>query len=128
MTLVKEWILPIDTVSESNTHQHWTALHKRKKKQERAILIAWNLDKPKIDFPCIVRLTRISMRFCDDDNLPTCFKKIRDQIAFHLTGLPNGRGDSDPRIKWEYDQVKGKIQGHGRGVKIEFLNESVTDS
>jgi hypothetical protein len=126
MSLLKAWILPIDTISEANCSDHWTKKHARRKKQAREIDRAFREDKPFIPLPCIVRLTRIAPRTLDkEDNLPMAFKALKDRIAFYLTGLDKGRGDSDPRITWQYDQEKGHVLTvlgkKSRGVKVEFF-------
>lgn len=50
-----------------------------------------------------LRLTRISPRRLDDDNLQAAFKGVRDEVAayFHID-------DRDPRIRFEYAQAAGK--------------------
>ena len=66
----------------------------------------------------------------DDDNLPTAFKYIRDEISELLipekagvyinkkgkTIKIKGRADSDPRIKWQYFQEKTTLSA----IKIEI--------
>lgn len=102
--------LPIKTVSESNSSEHWSTKHKRHKNQKKWVRIVWYKEgKPKIDLPCKVKLTRISPRTLDSDNLQGSLKWIRDAISEII--IPNtlaGRADDHPEISWEYDQQKGK--------------------
>ncbi len=125
MTLIAEWILPIDTISEANTHDHWRKKDSRRKVQCSHIDLAFQQSKPTIPLPCVVRMTRIAPRALDDDNIRSAFKGIRDRISFYLTGKDRGRGDSDPGITWIYAQEKGHVltalSKKVRGVKIEFL-------
>lgn len=80
--------------------------------------------------PCVITLTRIAPRFLDfEDNLPSAFKWIKDEIGAQL--FPEkvviyirghgrvrnkGHADSDPRVTWKYVQEKAKIQG----IRIEI--------
>jgi hypothetical protein len=103
-------ILPIKTVSLTNAREHWRTTHKRSKYQREAVAMLL----PKgVPVPCTVRLTRISPGICDSDNLPTCTKSIRDQIA-----LLSGVDDADPRIVWEYDQRRGKARQYEVHVEV----------
>jgi|SRR5580692_6241706 hypothetical protein len=110
--------LDILTVSEANSREHWLKKGKRHTAQKWAIKAEFN-DKI-ITLPCIVKLSRISPRLLDSDNLQMAFKWIRDQLAECIiypyeSGLDRyhkgaGRYDDDPRISWLYAQEKGKIQ------------------
>lgn len=119
MQKIIEWHLPIKTVSEANSSEHWTKKHKRHKAQQWAIWIEFTKIENKIPLPCYVKLTRVSPRFLDiGDNLPCAFKWIKDSIATHLTGISAyGRADDCKEITWEYDQEKGKPQS----VKVEIF-------
>ena len=106
-----EWLIPIRTVSEANSSEHWSKKHKRHKSQKTQVYYAFHTHMPKISFPCIVKLTRISARSLDSDNLVSAFKWIRDEIAAKLTGNNTpGRADDDSRISWEYSQKQDKEQ------------------
>lgn len=50
---------------------------------------------------CCVRIVSFRSRLIDEDNLIAGAKSLRDQIAFRL-----GADDADPRLCWEYAQVK----------------------
>lgn len=110
--------LPLATVSEANTFEHWSDRHRRNKKQkERTSLMIPNQKYP---LPCIVHLTRISPRSLDDDNLPQSMKHIRDTIASKIKpGLAPGRADGDPLITWKYSQEKGEPKQ--QGVRVSFI-------
>ena len=134
--MIKIYQLPIETVSESNQSEHWAKKHARHKLQRLKIGIFWH-SIGSITLPCTIRLTRISPRLLDDDNLVSAFKHIRDCIAdnifpeatlgkrkrtdIHCTLY--GRADADHRIKWEYAQEKGRFsQEHKQGIKIEIIS------
>jgi hypothetical protein len=117
--LLLNWTLPIKTMSEANCQEHWSKKHKRHKTQKLMIWAIFNQERPVIELPCIVKLTRIAPRTLDDDNLLSSVKWIRDEIASILTGnnIP-GRADSDPRIKWHYGQEKGMPKEYSIRLEI----------
>ena len=111
--------IPIKTVSEANSSEHWSAKHKRHKAQKTNIALALNsaLSQQQVVLPCRIKLTRISPRFLDDDNLVSAFKHIRDYIAnILIPGMRMGFADSSTKLSWEYDQVKGSPQA----IRIEI--------
>lgn len=116
--------LPIKTVSEANTSEHWSASSKRHRNQQFFIRAIFNTQGKEIELPCRITLIRCASRLLDDDNLVSAFKWVRDEISeCILLGhtnrrlrTPKGRMDCDPRIKWEYAQEKSKVQG----VRIEI--------
>ena len=110
MLIFWQCVIPVITKSEFNIWNRWQT-YRRFKDQEESIKKHWLLDQPKVELPCSVRLVRISPRMLDDDNLRgSALKHCRDTIAdLIIPGLPKGRADSDPRIKWEYDQRKGSM-------------------
>lgn len=93
--------LPVATVSITNKREHWSKRSKRANGQREA---AYLLTQPlsKMGLPMTVKLTRISPRPLDDDNLRSALKSVRDGVADRLK-----LDDRDPRVKWEYDQRKG---------------------
>jgi crossover junction endodeoxyribonuclease RusA len=95
--------LPIRTVSEANSREHWAKKAKRAA-QQRAIVFASlrNMRAEEIPPPIVVKLTRVGRRFLDDDNLARSFKAVRDGIADAI-----GVDDGDSRIRWHYAQRKG---------------------
>jgi len=106
---------PLVTVSEGNCFEPWQKKAARHKEQHSQIAIY--LLNCQIQMPCVVTLTRYGIKELDaHDNLRSAFKYIVDKIAEILTGKKNGKGDSDQRITWRYDQVKSKT----KGIKIVF--------
>lgn len=120
--LRKEWYLDIKTVSEANlSGEHWSVKRKRHILQKRKIWL-WGKENniKATTLPINIKLTRISPRMLDVDNLYCSFKWIKDYIADTIIpGLPPGQADSDPRIIWQYSQVKGKPKE--RAIKISFF-------
>jgi hypothetical protein len=117
--------IPIRTVSEANSSEHWTKKHARKKQQRKICtfyLKSTSRVSEKIELPCLITLTRISPRFLDTgDNLPCSFKHMRDVIAELITGDTRpGLADSDDRLTWEYKQEKGKPKQYGIRITFEF--------
>jgi len=110
-------------VSESNCNQNYwkkSARHKVQKSNTKAYFLK---ERPKIDLPCIIRLTRIAPRSLDShDNLPTSFKWIVDSLAdCIIPGLKAGRADDCKQINWIYNQEKGKPKEYA--VRIEILKQ-----
>lgn len=127
MNLITEIFIPIKTVSESNSSEHWTKKHKRHKCQKNAVhlYITQNVCKSVLHhgFPIYIELTRISPRSLDiGDNLPCSLKPIRDYIANRLKpGLQIGRADDCTKeFIWIYKQKKGEPKQYG--VKIGFYH------
>jgi len=120
--------LPIQTVSELNRREHWTASAKRHKNQQRTVKLL--MPKSGYPNPCLVMLTRCGGRMLDDDNNIGSFKYCRDALsdiivdswdgpwkAPSLTAKRlKGRNDSDARIEWKYAQdTKGS-----KGIRIDI--------
>jgi hypothetical protein len=127
------WTIPIRTVSEANTKEHWTVSSRRHQQQQWFIRRQFLVDERKVMLPCTVKLVRLGGRFLDkDDNLPMSFKWIRDEIAECIFPEKNvqyvdkkgkirslkGRLDDSPLIKWEYDQEKSNRMG----IRIEIYS------
>jgi hypothetical protein len=95
-------VIPVRTVSEANSHEHWRARQRRAKEQRGiALLVARGLGKPPAA-PLTITLTRVSPRALDSDNLAGSQKHVRDGIADWL-----GVDDGDPRLTWLYEQRRG---------------------
>ena len=110
--------LPIKIVSESNQRQHWRKVAARKKlHRQTARLILQQYARP-MDDRCTVAvlLTRIGPKELDDDNLAGGFKAARDGVADWL-----GIDDGSPRIKWQYEQEKGKPGEYAARVRVEWV-------
>ena len=122
--------IPIKTVSEANSSEHWTRKAIRHRRQQFFTRAAYNRSVKHLQLPCIVKLTRLSPRKLDDDNLRGAMKYIRDEVSeciipekagTYVTKKGSvrsikGRADSDPRITWIYEQEKAPRQG----VRIEI--------
>jgi len=118
MTIIS-WELPLKTVSEANSSEHWSKKAKRHRVQAFFVRMAFHTLKSPISLPCCVKMTRLGGRGLDaKDNLPMAFKYVADAIADQLIpGLRPGMADDDPRITWEYAQEKAKKQG----IRIEII-------
>jgi len=98
--------MPVRVVSEANLREHWRRKYNRKKKQQEALLIAWNDTVSRLphfwykSLPCVVRLVRVGPKRLDSDNLAGSMKHVQDAVARQLS-----IDDGDERIKWEYEQV-----------------------
>lgn len=113
--------IPVRTVSEANSHQHWRERQRRAKAQRKhAELVSLRakhhlgVHKPEFDPPCTVTMTRISPRELDDDNLAGALKHVRDGIADAL-----GINDRDPRVTWATKQRRGPAKTYLVEVTIE---------
>jgi hypothetical protein len=117
--------LPIRTVSEANSNEHWLTKAKRHQQQQHFVRLAYRPPDLKQTTPCRVTLTRLAPRRLDSDNLQMSFKWIRDELSDLI--LPEevktyvnrkgklktlkGRSDDDPRITWQYSQEKASVLG-----------------
>lgn len=123
MKTIWTWHFNIRTAIESNSSEHWTVKAKRHKKQKLMIKKVFLSERPPVQPPCIVSITRIAPRELDEhDNLRVSLKWIADALAEYLVpGKANGRADDDKRIQWHFSQKKGLIREYGVYVKIETL-------
>jgi hypothetical protein len=108
-----EITLPILTISEANTKEHWHKSAKRHTAQQQEIHYEFKKFKHLIKLPCSVRVIRYAPRKLDaHDNLPMSLKWIVDQVCTELTGETKaGKADGDPRIKIDFAQVTSKAYG-----------------
>ena len=103
--------IPIKTVSEANTREHWRQRAARTK-QNRWAGAYWTRAKyPTLVLPATVTLTRYGPRELDNDNLGGSFKALRDGIADAF-----GVDDGDARYAWVYRQERSRWHG----VRIEI--------
>lgn len=126
--------MPIKVVSEINSTEHWTKKHERHKRQQFFTGLFFKKHAKDVKLPCTITMIKLTQRHLDCDNLPTCFKYIRDELSellvpekqgFYInakgrTVKIKGRADSDSRIQWKYEQEKSKLPG----IKIEISYES----
>lgn len=105
--------LPIKTVPESNSSEHWTAKHKRHKAQKKTVYV---MLKPLVKFvslPCEITITRFAPRSLDrHDNLPYSLKWITDAITEVITGdFRHGRSDDKEEFDIFFTQTISKKYG-----------------
>jgi hypothetical protein len=93
----EEKIFPI-----TNQRKHWLVSHEHQKKLKQFTRAYLFYLETELKLPLDVTFTRFSGKVLDDDNLPSCFKYIRDSIAefFGVDDSP-----SSP-ISWHYSQIK----------------------
>lgn len=116
MPILAEITVPL-TIYSPNRKEHWAKTYNRHKKYNLLIRSMWNNLKVSPTIPCHVKLTRISQRKFDYDNLVIGFKGIRDIVAdLLIPGKAPGQADSNPNITWEYTQEKGPTS-----IKITFI-------
>lgn len=109
--------MPIKTVSEMNAGGSLRARINRKTSQKRDFNLLWRPAYTKaVKFPCKVTFTRYSCRACDDDNLASAFKFVRDQLCREI-----GIDDGSPDISFEYKQVRIPKREHYFELEIENL-------
>lgn len=96
--------IPMQLPSANNLREHWRVRHRRVKAQRQTVAWFLTASTPRPALPVVVTLTRVGVRDLDGDNLQGAFKAVRDQVATWL-----GLDDADPRIRWEYDQRRGKV-------------------
>lgn len=134
------WYLPIKTVSEANCSEHWTRKSKRHRQQQFLVKQLFVKEFNKIPIPCQIKLVRLSPRALDSDNLVLAFKWIRDEISENIFFekrsyyvnkrgkiVPiKGREDSNPLVKWEYDQEKNPVLGIR--IEIQAAAQETTNS
>jgi hypothetical protein len=116
-----------------NSNEHWRTKSNRHRNQQRLINLLLCSELQKVTLPCTIKFVRLAIREIDEDNLPPCFKYIKDQICAELfpdkvvsyttkLGQRNknkGFTDNDKRIKWEYAQEKSRLLG----IRIEVACE-----
>ena len=102
--------VPVETPSLANLREHWASRSRRAALHRSTALWHMRAHQTKPSLPCVVKLTRISPRELDDDNLRPALKSVRDGVADWLN-----IDDRDPLVKWEYGQEKGKP----KGVRVE---------
>jgi hypothetical protein len=109
--------LPIETISEANTKEHWARKARRVKMQRsdthnlcRASRGILNLIP---ESKLTIKLVRLAPKKLDSDNLVSSFKAIRDGIADWLK-----INDGSDRIEWLYSQEPIKFT---RAVRLVIL-------
>lgn len=115
--------IPIKTLSEANVSEHWSKSSKRHKMQKDIVHCFLKIDRPVIQPPCTIKITRIAPRMLDShDNLRMSMKWIIDALLEYIN--PNkavGRADDDLRVSYEYDQEKGLPKEYAIRIEIKGL-------
>lgn len=113
--------IPIRTVSEMNTREHWAKRAKRAKLHRRSaagFMDSWMHGitgvAARTATKIRVTLTRIGKRKLDSDNLASSMKHAQDGIADAI-----GIDDGDDRMCWKYAQEIGKE--YAVRVEMEFV-------
>jgi hypothetical protein len=104
----------IKTVSEANSRDHWGVKVRRKQRQQNDFALVWRKHRPKVEPPIAITFTRFSCKTLDDDNLRSCFKGIRDQLAKEI-----GIDDGSDQITWQYRQERTPTRTNYFTVTIE---------
>ncbi len=130
---ILSFMVPVKTISEANTSDHWTKRARRRRTQS---LIVWHSFRKatkdvEVTLPCHITVIRLSSRSLDTmENLPMALKAITDELAdilvpekggWYVTKAGTkkrirGHSDSDPRLSWSYAQEKAKTQA----VRVEI--------
>lgn len=118
---IREFLLPVRTVSSSNLREHWAKRYLRNKEQKRSV--AWTLRKEKPPLiPCRLIFTRISPRKVDVDNLGPSLKTVIDAVCDWITpGLASGRSDSLKGLEIHLAQEKGEVNQYAVKLHVEQL-------
>lgn len=117
-----EIYIPVKTVSEANSREHWRVKTNRKRAQQREVSVEWRraFGQRPIPLPCVVTLTRIAPKALDDDNLRSAFKGIRDCIARQI-----GVDDGSELIRFEYKQIPIRSRKYAISVQVETVEEAL---
>lgn len=98
-------------LTSPNQKYHWTKQYLQNKQLKNLIRSLYVLDKPTLHLPATIKLTRVSSRKMDYDNLVFAFKPYLDILAdLLIPNLKPGRADGDSRIKVQYEQRRGKAK------------------
>ena len=104
--------VPRRVVPGLNERGHW-ATREMRRKTEREVGYMAALGVPAAEAR-VVTFTRYAPGFLDSDNLPQCFKHVRDGIAVRFCVNDSISGP----IRWHYRQEKTKAGCYG--IRIEF--------
>ncbi len=122
--LISTTIDPFKFINFANTNAHWSLKRKIKVKLNHVFYLPNITVLKRIDLPIVAKIIRISPRTQDFDNFAYNSKCIRDFIAdCIIPGLAPGQADSNPKITWQYQQIKGKPKQHA--LRIEIWNNMI---
>jgi hypothetical protein len=127
VTSIQIWRLNIKIANEANSTEHWAVKAKRHKKQKMAIKRAFLTERPSIQLPLRVVMTRIASRELDvHDNLKMSMKWAIDSICeWFYPGLAPGRADGMGGIRFEFKQEKGS-KPKEYGLRIEMISDEIS--
>lgn len=115
------WDIPIKTCDETNAYENPHIKTRRHKQQQFFIRQQFIREARELPLPCSITFVRLAPKQMDEeDNLRMAFKWIKDEmgallfpdkVAYYITKkgatrCNKGHADSDPRVKWRYDQKK----------------------
>jgi hypothetical protein len=120
ITLSEAQTIAVKKKNGKYTTEHWTAKHKRHKKQKNAVYWAYLEVRSFIRYPCTITFIRYAPKTLDKhDNLPMSMKWICDALCAEITGEHRpGLADNFEGLTIKYDQVKSKV--YGVKIIIEF--------
>lgn len=107
--------IPIRTVSEMNTREHWAKRRTRKVSQQAAVIACCRLALRGVALPCEVTFVRIRPprgKVMDPDNYASSWKHTQDAVA-KLLGVDDGDA---ARVSWIYGAQE---RGTDYAVRIE---------
>jgi hypothetical protein len=108
-------VLPLRTVSEKNTREHWRTRARRVAGQRGMAKIAcWQPCAAFRKTPVTVLLTRVAPQALDDDNVAASLSGVRDGVADALQ-----TNDRDPLVLWRYGQRRGRPREYSVLVHLE---------
>lgn len=103
--------VPVETVSELNRRDHWSARHRRAKQQKELTLLLLRtakVDRASLRPPFVVTMTRVAPGVIrDSDNLASSTKAIRDAIALYLQ-IDDADVLDGATATWIVNQEKGR--------------------
>lgn len=132
------WNIPIKTCDETNAYENPHMKTRRHNQQQFFIRQQFKSEARELPLPCSITFVRLGPKFMDEeDNLRMAFKWIKDElgalifpekVVYYITKkgkamCNKGHADSDPRIKWQYDQQKATRLSIR--IIIESLEENV---
>jgi hypothetical protein len=105
----------VEVVSPNQSaYEHWGTRRRRTRDQREATADALQSATRGVrpPLPCTVRLCRVGPGRLDGDRLQGSLAAVRDAAAGWLLGGNGSYKDSDPRIRWEYTQVRVRVPSY----------------
>lgn len=102
-------VAPVETVSEMNRRDHWSARHRRAKQQKEVVTLLLRtakFERSLLVAPFEVTLTRLAPgAIRDSDNLASATKAVRDAVASFL-GVDDQDLTGTPAVTWSLAQER----------------------